>query len=106
MRHLAKDLTIEIDPTHNFFLVNGRRDIYLAMILTTLKAYLVSILDRNEIENPYEVATQSILNGKIVDDHIHIDIPPEMKNGGNEDKWKIFMTIEGSHDFFMHMMFP
>lgn len=102
---MAKGLEIEIDPDHNFFLINGRRDVYLATLLTTLKAYLVSILEKNQITKPKEKAAQSILDGKIVGDYIHIEIPPEMKDEKN-NQWKIYMTVEGSHKFFMENMFP
>jgi hypothetical protein len=106
LRELAQGIAIEIDPNHNFFLVNGRRDIYLAMLLTTLKAYLVSILEQNGIPNSKDRAAQLILDGKIIEDFIHIEIPPEIKNGSSDNQWKIFMTVEGSHKFFMDMVFP
>ena len=107
MKEIAQGLEIDIDPTHNFFIINGRRDIYFAKLLTTLKAYLTSILEKNNIENPKKSATELILNGKITDNHIQIEIPPQMKNGDStEEEWKILMTVEGYHDFFMGMMFP
>lgn len=106
MKKVTQELKIGIDPDHDFFLVNGRKDIYLAMLLTTIKAYMVSILDKNGIKNAKKVATEYILEGEIVDDFIYIKKPPEMKNGGEEDSWKIFMTVEGSHQFFMQTMYP
>ena len=105
LRELAQGLEIDIDPTHNFFIINGRKDIYLARLLTTLKAYLTSILEKNNIEKAKESATELILNGRLTDNHIHIEIPPQMRKEEKEN-WKILMTIEGYHDFFIGMMFP
>lgn len=105
MRKLTQGIEVGVDPTHNFFLVNGRRDDYLAILLTTLKAYLVLILERNQITDPKKTAAQSILNGKVEGDFIHIEIPNEMRT--EKDKvWIIFMTVEGIHEFFVKIILP
>lgn len=114
MKRVIEGLEIRIDPDHDLFLVNGRKDISIAKLLTTLKAYLVSILDKNKIKDANRVATKSILDGEIVKEideeiikeFIFIEKPREMKNGDKEDRWKILMTIEGSHQFFFQMMYP
>jgi len=105
LKELAKGLEIGIDQKHNFFLINGSKDTYLAKLLTTLKAYMVSILQKNDIKEAKERATQLILDGELIGDYIHIKVPPEMEST-KEDQWKIYMTVEGYNDFFMNMMFP
>lgn len=104
MKELTDDGTkIEIDSNHNLILVNGSSDNYLAKILTTLKAYLIPILEKKGIENARNISLNLIMNGEIkYGKYIEIPLPKDLQF--NRDVWNISLLPEAMHGFFIERL--
>ena len=105
MKKLAKKVKISVNE-HGCILINEKFDQW-AKILTTLKAYLAEILQKNQIKKPRESALNMILFGRLDGNKIILSIPPEIqKENPQEKEWEITLDIKVINEFFLKRMCP